>query len=127
MKNLKLLSLSLLTMLFCFCISSCSKDDDNDTESITTLAGYWISQVDGTYDLEFFSDGTGVCPRELSLDDPLEGHFTWTYDAKSKTIKVTWLESGSEGYQQTWTNVELTETTLRFVDGNETEYFKKRL
>ena len=76
--------------------AACSDDDDEDNNGNNPLVGTWIdSYGEGDYFIwKFNADGTGIEQEYYhgGLESPVS--FTYTYDAKTTVLTVTYKEDG---------------------------------
>ena len=96
MRTLRFIGMAIVAVIMSVNFAACSDDDDEDNNGNNPLVGTWIdSYGEGDYFIwKFNADGTGIEQEYYhgGLESPVS--FTYTYDAKTTVLTVTYKEDG---------------------------------
>lgn len=96
MRTLRFIGMAIVAVIMSVNFAACSDDDDEDNNGNNPLVGTWIdSYGEGDYFIwKFNVDGTGIEQEYYhgGLESPVS--FTYTYDAKTTVLTVTYKEDG---------------------------------
>ena len=96
MKTLRFIGMAIVAIIMSVNFAACSDDDEEGNNGNNPLVGTWIDD-DGSYEAiiwKFNADGTGI--EQLTEGGPPTDtySFTYTYDAKTTVLTVTYKEDG---------------------------------
>lgn len=96
MKTLRFIGMAIVAIIMSVNFAACSDDDEEGNNGNNPLVGTWIDD-DGSYEAiiwKFNADGTGI-EQLTEGGQPTDTYsFTYTYDAKTTVLTVTYKEDG---------------------------------
>ncbi|WP_174647215.1 hypothetical protein [Bacteroides sp. Marseille-P8574] len=97
MKTLRLIGMAIVAVIMSVNFAACSDDDDEDNNGNNPLVGTWIDSYGEDYYFiwKFNADGTGMNQEYYHGDLEYPVSFTYTYDAKTTVLTVTYKDDVS--------------------------------